>query len=167
MLVEKMAEFNAAADDVKIDGGAAHLTVAEMDRINGLAAAVTYLRDRLDKMTAHPPPGPVAPRPGLMIEQGEWVYEIPWHAEDDLCPEDDHEWESIMAAGASAPVLSVCTRCGARRRPRVVSAHTGSAALDRNVSASAVLAPSSTTWSGAEPGGRPEWVKSEPFWGVP
>ena len=71
---------------------------------------------------AAPAPAPwqtisAAPATGTIIESGEWVYEIPWHAEDDLCDEDAHEWVEIHTHTSSTPIRTTCGRCGARRWP--------------------------------------------------
>lgn len=111
-----LAEVDITYDDRRT----VHISQAQVDRIETLASTVMEAKRAVER--AAPAPAPwqamsAAPATGTIIEQGEWVYEIPWHAEDDLCAEDDHEWENLMTHMGTTPVLTLCVTCGARRWP--------------------------------------------------
>lgn len=118
-LLDVAAKMDALVDRMLVAEGTVAVTREDHDMFLSLDREATALRRGMEQMLAPPAPGAAKPRPGLMIEQGEWVYEIPWHAEDDLCAEDDHEWNDLHRWGQTAPMLAVCSQCGAKRRPRL------------------------------------------------
>jgi hypothetical protein len=65
-------------------------------------------------------PGPydADPAPPVVeIEQGGWVYSLGWNVDiEDLCDDDDHEWEALRTASSVTPFLELCSRCGVKRR---------------------------------------------------
>lgn len=107
---------------VSQDDHARYLALVEQG--DTIRAALERVR-RGDDGTIRRAPGSVPPRPGLQIEQGDWVYEIPWYAEKNLCAEDDHDWDAI-GSHQQPVVAQVCATCGAGRRtkPQPITAGT-------------------------------------------
>jgi hypothetical protein len=129
LLADRVRKFDAAvAADVEHDaaGRVVHVSAERVAQINALAQEVTAAKAAIEAAAkaargarAFMAPGSAAPAPGLMIASGDYVYEVPWHAEDDLCDEDDHEWETLHSHQREVPLRTICATCGARRWPRV------------------------------------------------